>query len=190
VSDKQALTAGARRSSRRRQLVIVFALAGLVAAAAGLYVGYTRTSGGSAVGRDAGTLLGLTLPDVAGTPQSLAQWRGKVLVVNFWATWCAPCRDEMPHFVQLQHELGANGVQFVGIAADSADKVAQFADELHLNYPALIGGYGAIELSGTLGNSLQALPFTVIVDRAGRIAHTQLGPLTEGKLRTIVGGLL
>jgi thiol-disulfide isomerase/thioredoxin len=190
VTAKQPLARGAPRLSRRRQLAIVFALAALIAVGAGLYVGYARIGGGSAIGRDAGALLGLTLPDVAGKPQPLAQWRGKVLVVNFWATWCAPCRDEMPQFMQLQRDLGANGVQFVGIAADSADKVAQFADELHLNYPALIGGYGAIELSGTLGNSLMALPFTVVVDRGGRIAHTQLGPLPEAKLRTILGGLL
>lgn len=93
-------------------------------------------------------------------------------------------------FVRLQREHGANGLQFVGIAVDQTDKVRQFADEIGLNYPALIGGYGAMELSKTLGNSLMALPFTVIVDRAGRVAHTQLGPLKEEQLASIVRQLL
>lgn len=93
-------------------------------------------------------------------------------------------------FVRLQRDRGAKGLQFVGIAVDQVDKVRQFADEIGLNYPALIGGYGAMELSKTLGNSLMALPFTVVVDREGRIAHTQLGPLKEAQLNAIVDQLL
>ena len=93
-------------------------------------------------------------------------------------------------FVRLQREQGPKGLQFVGIAVDQVDKVRQFAGEIGLNYPALIGGYGAMELSKTLGNSLMALPFTVIVDREGRVAHTQLGPLKEDQLLAIAGQLL
>ena len=93
-------------------------------------------------------------------------------------------------FVRLQRDRGAKGLQFVGIAVDQVDKVRQFADEIGLNYPALIGGYGAMELSKTLGNSLMALPFTVVVDREGRIAHTQLGPLKEAQLDAIADQLL
>jgi peroxiredoxin len=96
----------------------------------------------------------------------------------------------MPEFVRAQSELGAKGLQFVGIAVDQPAKVRQFADELHLNYPVLIGGYGSLELSKSLGNTLMALPFTIVVDRAGRVVHTQLGPLGDQKLRTIVGQLL
>jgi thiol-disulfide isomerase/thioredoxin len=120
---------------------------------------------------DAAALLALSLPDVQGT-------------------WCEPCREEMPQFVQAQRELGPRGLQFIGIAVDQPDKVIQFARELDLNYPALIGGYDAFELSRPLGNRLAALPFTVIIDREGRIAHTQLGPLKKGQLRSIVGNLL
>ena len=96
----------------------------------------------------------------------------------------------MPEFVKAQSELGDRGVQFVGIAVDQPDKVDAFAAELHLNYPALIGGFGAIELSKVMGNRLGALPFTVIVDRAGRVAHTQLGPMKEPNLRSILAQLL
>jgi len=90
----------------------------------------------------------------------------------------------------MQRERGSEGLQFVGIGIDDAAKLRQFAEEIGLNYPALVGGYGALELSKTLGNTLVALPFTVIVDRAGRIAHTQLGPLKPDKLAAIVGQLL
>ena len=134
--------------------------------------------------------MGISLPDIDGKPQALAQWQGKVVVVNFWATWCAPCREEMPMFVKMQTEQGPKGLQFVGIAVDQADKVRQFADEIGMNYPALIGGYGAMELSKTMGNRLMALPFTVIVDRQGKVAHTQLGPIKEDQLAKIVGQLL
>jgi thiol-disulfide isomerase/thioredoxin len=139
---------------------------------------------------DASALLALTLPDPSGRPQPLSQWQGKVLVVNFWATWCGPCREEMPDLVRAQKEYGAKGLQIVGIAADDADKVQQFAKEIELNYPALIGGYAAIDLSKDLGNSLVALPFTLVVDRKGKVAYTHLGPVKPDKLRDVIIQLL
>ena len=159
-------------------------VAGL-ALAMGAYFGWQPE-----VPADAATLLALSLPDAAGKEQSIGQWRGKVVVVNFWATWCEPCREEMPEFMRAQTEFGARGLQFVGIAVDQADKVDTFAKELGLNYPTLIGGYGAVELSKTLGNRLAALPFTIIIDRQGRVVHTQLGPLKSDQLRSIVAKLL
>jgi thiol-disulfide isomerase/thioredoxin len=140
--------------------------------------------------RDATALLSLSLPDTAGRQQSLAQWHGKIVIVNFWATWCAPCREEMPEFVLAQREFGPKGLQFVGIAVDQPDKVDQFVRELDLNYPALIGGYGAVELSKTLGNQFSALPFTIVIDRKGAVARTQLGPFKPGKLRSTIDSLL
>lgn len=133
---------------------------------------------------------GLALPDADGKEQRLAQWRGKVVVVNFWATWCAPCREEMPEFIKAQTEFGAKGLQFVGIAVDQPDKVRQFAKEIGLNYPTLVGGFGAMELSRTLGNEVMALPFTIVIDRTGAIVHTQLGPLKPDKLASITHQLL
>ena len=179
-------------TNRRWLLGTTFVLVGAVALAAGLYFGGGATDLGSADlrGKDAATLFGVTLPDAEGRDQSLAQWKGKVLVVNFWATWCVPCRDEMPEFVKAQREFGGKGLQFVGIAVDEPAKVAAFATEIGLNYPALIGGFGAIELSRTLGNRLGALPFTVVIDRSGRYQHTQLGPLKDTTLRTIIAQLL
>jgi len=168
------------------------ALAGAIALGAGLYFGGFANRGNvtDLRGQEAGALFGVALPDAKGREQSIGQWQGKVLVVNFWATWCVPCREEMPEFVKAQQELGPRGLQFVGIAIDDVAKVEAFAAELGLNYPVLIGGYGAIELSRSFGNRLGALPFTIIVDRSGRISHTQLGPIKDEHLRAIVGQLL
>ena len=171
---------------------MALAVAGAIALAAGLYFGWEtgEPSTRDIRGQDATPLLGVSLPDTQGREQALAQWKGKVIVVNFWATWCVPCREEMPQFVKAQQELGGRGVQFVGIAIDQPDKIDAFAKELNLNYPALVGGYGALELSKAMGNWLGALPFTVIVDRTGRVAHTQLGPLKDADMRSILSQLL
>jgi thiol-disulfide isomerase/thioredoxin len=171
-----------------RSTWVVLTLAGFLALAAGWYFG--RGSGPDADPAGGRALLGVSLPDIDGQEQALAQWKGKVLVVNFWATWCVPCREEMPEFVKLQREFGDRGVQFVGIAIDDAAKVKQFANELGLNYPALIGGYGAVELSKSLGNGIGALPYTLIVDRSGSITRKQLGPVKIAYLRDIIGQLL
>ena len=167
----------------------LFAAIAAVALAAGLHFGRERTTTAPQPAATA-ALAGLALPDPQGNEQRLDQWRGKVVVVNFWATWCAPCREEMPEFMKAQTEHGPKGLQFVGIAVDQADKVAQFAKEIGLNYPTLVGGFGAMELSKTLGNSLMALPFTVVLDRKGAVAHTQLGVLKPDKLESIVRQLL
>ena len=169
----------------KAKTAVLLVMVGAVALATGAYFGLRQSPPA-----DAAALLALSLPDASGTEQSIGQWRGKVVIVNFWATWCAPCREEMPEFMRAQTEFGARGVQFVGIAVDQADKVDQFAKELGLNYPTLVGGFGAVELSKTLGNNFAALPFTIIIDRQGRVAHTQLGPMKSDKLRSIVTKLL
>ena len=173
------------RALKAGRTAILLSFAGAVALALGIWLGGTFEAP-----QEASTLLALSLPTPEGEPQSLGQWRGKVLVVNFWATWCEPCREEMPEFVRAQRELGDRGLQFVGIAVDDSQKVAAFVKEIGLNYPALIGGMGAIELSKTLGNRLSALPFTIIVDRQGKVAHTQLGILKKKQLHEVVDKLL
>jgi len=172
---------------------LVWATTGLVAVgalAAGLYFGERASREAADAEVAAKAVAGLTLPDPDGRELAFSQWRGKVLVVNFWATWCAPCREEMPLFRVAQQQYGARGLQFVGIAADSAEKVRELVAASPIGYPTVIGGYGAIELSQTLGNRLGGLPYTVVLDRAGRIVYRQLGPFSEAKLKGIVDQLL
>ena len=173
-----------RSRARRRALLgaVAAACAGLAGGAA--FFVHTREAA-----RDGTAVLSLVLPDLDGHQQALSQWRGKVMIVNFWATWCAPCREEMPQFVATQTREAANGVQFIGIAVDQVDKVQEFVKEIRLNYPTLIGGFGAIELSKQLGNDLAALPYTIVLDRGGRVVHTQLGPLKPARLDALLHDL-
>jgi len=139
---------------------------------------------------DTGPMLKASLPDLSGTPQQIGNWKGKVLVVNFWATWCPPCLEEIPHFVRLQERLGGQGLQFVGIAIDEADKVRAFAQKYAINYPVMIGQVDAIELSKTAGNKAGGLPYTLILDRSGEVVSQHYGGLDEEILQPIFDELL
>jgi thiol-disulfide isomerase/thioredoxin len=130
------------------------------------------------------TVLAAAFPDLNGQRQPLSQWKGKVLVVNFWATWCPPCREEIPGFIALQRELSEKDVQFVGIAMDQADKVNNFARGLGVNYPLLLGEDSAFELQSRLGNTSAVLPFTVVIDSAGKLITRHAGGLRIDQLRS------
>jgi thiol-disulfide isomerase/thioredoxin len=166
--------------------ITLIALAGLVA---GL-LAYLWLQGDVAAEGPAQVLLATRLKDVEGVEQPLAQWKGKILVVNFWATWCPPCLKEIPEFVRLQDKYAREGVQFVGIALDDRAKVAEFAARLRINYPLLLAGADGLTLAQRAGNRLGGLPFTVIIDREGRTAKVELGVLDERKLTPILQALL
>jgi thiol-disulfide isomerase/thioredoxin len=120
--------------------------------------------------------------DEQGATRSLAQFQNKLLVVNFWATWCAPCREEMPAFTRVQSRWAARNVQFVGLAQDDPAKVVRFGKDLAINYPLWTGGDAVGELSKRLGNRLAVLPYTVILDPQGRVLERRVGPYTETAL--------
>lgn len=120
----------------------------------------------------------------------LSQWRGKVLVVNFWATWCLPCREEIPALMRVQHNYAANGVQFVGIAIDNVSKVREYAEEMHINYALLIGSMETLGVTKDLGNRAGVLPFTVVLDHDGKVAYAHAGQLSEALLRAVLAPLL
>ncbi|MDH5300156.1 MAG: TlpA family protein disulfide reductase [Gammaproteobacteria bacterium] len=133
---------------------------------------------------------GFLLPDLHGQLFDARQWDGKVLVVNFWATWCPPCRREMPDFVELQHAYASQGVQFVGIALDEPGAVQQFVQEMNVNYPLLLGGVKATQVSEAYGNSDGVLPYTAIVDRQGRIAYIHRGFFPGDQAKKVILSLL
>ena len=134
-------------------------------------------------------LLALTLPDTNATNQPLGQWRGKLLVVNFWATWCTPCREEMPGFSRLQEKFSGKNVQFVGIAFDSVDKVQQFTLQTPVSYPLLIGTSALLPISAGLGNAAGGLPFTVVIGRDGALLQSRLGIWKETAFDAILSDL-
>ena len=174
--------------TRTRQVFVFIAVA-LVALVAGLALHPLNRAPATSPAATPPALLDTPLESLAGEKQSLGAWKGKVLVVNFWATWCAPCRKEIPEFIRMQQRLGDKGLQFVGIAIDEKDKVAAYAKEIGINYPILVGELDAVEMSRALGNELGALPFTVVIDRQGTVVHTSLGATTEAKLDSLTQGL-
>ncbi len=127
-------------------------------------------------------LYAATFADTRGGSGSLGRFQGKVLVVNFWATWCAPCREEMPAFTRLQTRWAGRGVQFVGLSSEEPGKVERFARDLAINYPLWVGGDEIGDFSRRLGNRLGVLPFTVLVDRQGRVLESKVGPYSESVL--------
>lgn len=169
-----------------RRDALVLTAAGLAAAAAGFLVGPAF------LGREPGpeAFFGASFPDLQGKPRQLSEWRGKVLVCNFWATWCAPCREEMPLLLAARAKYASNGVEIVGIAIDSATKVGEFAGSLGITYPILLSEADGLEHMRRLGNSSGGLPYTVFFDRRGRAAHRKLGALKAGDLEGILGSLL
>jgi thiol-disulfide isomerase/thioredoxin len=127
--------------------------------------------------------------DLGGKPQTLTQWRGEVLVVNFWATWCAPCREEIPALMKVQRQYASKSVKIVGIAIDNVDKVREYAEQMHIDYSLLIGGMETLNLAKDLGNRAGVLPFSVVLDRTGNVVHAHAGKMTEASLGAILDSL-
>lgn len=132
------------------------------------------------------TLPRFQLADRAGQMRSLQDWPDKALIVNFWATWCAPCRREIPLLQQLQKDHADEGFQVIGIAVDFRDKVLAYADEMGIDYPLLIGEQEALDAAAAFGVATVGLPFTVFSDRQGRIVATHLGELTADEAALIL----
>lgn len=131
-----------------------------------------------------------TLPDLEGTLHDVSEWDGKVLAVNFWATWCTPCRREIPAFMALQEQYGGQGLQIVGIAIDEKSDVSDYVDTLGINYPVLIGEQQAIDAAKDYGDRFGALPYTAIVDRRGTIVFVKRGELSRERAEEAIKSLL
>lgn len=132
-------------------------------------------------------------PDLAGLWQqrfvspdgqavALAQFKGRPLLVNFWATWCPPCVQELPLLNRYYDQVKGNGWQMLGLAIDQTEPVQRFLARAPLGFPVAMAGAGGVELTRKLGNTAGGLPFTVVFDRAGQIQHRKLGQLQESDL--------
>jgi len=138
----------------------------------------------------------IDLDDLKGGSHTLVDWRGKVLLVNFWATWCLPCRQEIPLLVKLQAKYAAQGLQVVGIATDEQNQqdVRAFMKQMVVNYPILMGDNQVPQLIAALGGNYIGLPYTVVLDRGGRVLKIHPGELdpkeAENLVRTAVSNTM
>ena len=132
------------------------------------------------------SLFSLTLPDLAGQPQAIAQWRGKVLVVNYWASWCTPCVREMPVFSLLHKHYAGWGVQFIGIGLDDVEKMQAFAKTTPVAYPLLASDFA----SQSSFLEIRGLPLTLVIARDGHVEMVHLGPLNEAMLEPVLERLI
>ncbi|MDZ7661014.1 TlpA disulfide reductase family protein [Thiohalophilus sp.] len=176
-------------------IIVVVAVASLLA---GLYANRLFDNNATEAPRTAGA-------DTTGVPdirpdfglldledelRHVSEWDGQVLLINFWATWCPPCRREIPAFIELQDAYEDQGFTIVGIAIDTKQNAIDFVDPMGINYPILVGDKQGIALSKEYGNRLSVLPYTVIVDREGRITETHRNELTFEDAEAMIKPLL
>jgi len=152
-----------------------------VAAGATLYLATRAPAHVSAPEIGPAALYAASFRDAQGEPASLGRYEGHPVGLNFWAAWCAPCREEMPAFSRVSARA-AGDVQFVGLSQEDPAKVREFARQLGISYPLWTGGDEVMELSRRLGNRMSVLPFTVILDAQGRVAAQKVGAYTEVEL--------
>ncbi len=148
----------------------------------------------SAEGSDADDGLPETLPDftlanLEGQPQSIRSWTGKSMIVNFWATWCAPCRREIPLLKKIQAEHGAEGFQIVGVAVDFRDDVLKYAKEIGIDYPLLIGEEDGLEAVTKFGRGSLGFPFTVFTDNQQRVVLFHLGEIHPNQAEVMLAAV-
>lgn len=160
-------------------LLIAVALTALFV---GLLVAIQRYSP-NAPGASAEAFFAQTFKDLDGEPQAMAQWQGQLVVVNFWATWCPPCVEEMPDLQRVHDEYRSRGVVVVGLGIDNPSSLKRFRDEHRLALPLYAAGATGSELGKALGNASGALPYTLLLDRNGRIVRARLGQIRPAELR-------
>ncbi|MCW8932919.1 MAG: TlpA family protein disulfide reductase [Gammaproteobacteria bacterium] len=131
-----------------------------------------------------------SLPDLNGQQQKFSQWNNKVVLLNFWATWCPPCRREMPDFIEVYDQYKDKNFVVIGVGIDDEKKIAKFIEHIGVNYPILVGGKKAMQISHKYGNNSGALPYSLIIDKQGIIRYRAGGLISKQKLLSQIKPLL
>lgn len=169
--------------------ILVFVAIAILSAVFGAYVSVKKQSSVEPDSSAVATLMKANLPDTQGQTHALSEWRGKVLLVNFWATWCPPCVEEIPELVELQNSSEVKNLQIVGIGVDSPSNIQQFTKKFQISYPILVAGMEGTEIARALGNQARGLPFTVLLDSEGRVRQTYLGRLNMNQVKADLANL-
>ena len=183
------MTASAPGSApARRSSALVWIIVAIVAAAAGALVAQFVLQPKKAADDAVETLFQAKLPDPAGTELDLSKFRGKTLVVNFWAPWCGPCVEEMPELTALHGEYAPRNVEFIGIGIDSASNIQEFLKKVPVQYPLAVAGFAGTELSKHFGNTQGGLPYTVVISPDGAVKYRKMGRVHADELRKELPG--
>jgi thiol-disulfide isomerase/thioredoxin len=175
------------RGTVRRRALIALALAVAAALAGGAVWSWRRSQAVAANGETAAWLFAMKLPDADGVERPLKAWQGKVLVVNFWATWCTPCVEEMPELQRFADEYAPRNVAVIGIGVDEADKIRDFRSQYALHIPLLAAGFDGLEIARRLGNPEPVLPYTALITPAGQLVEEHSGRIQPPELRRWAG---
>jgi len=167
--------------------VLLFAIAMVIAGGSGFalhrYLNPTKVVANPVIGQQR---LEFGANDLDGSFRNIKEWDGKIIFLNFWATWCPPCKKEIPHFIELQKAYGEQGFQIIGLAVDNEDDVREYAEDMGINYPSLIVEGEGVGLAKRYGNGVGVLPYTVIIERDGEISNTFLGELSKKRAKELL----
>jgi len=167
--------------------ILIFTAVIITAAASGffvhIYINKQQALENPAIGTQRSEFSAM---DINGQLRNINEWDGKVIFLNFWATWCPPCLKEIPDFIELQKAYGNQNLQFIGIAIDNSDAVRKYAEEAGMNYPTMAVEVEGVSLAKRYGNQMGALPYTAIINRKGEISSTITGELSKKQARILL----